>query len=149
VHAGITPQSLERQRASHPGAELLIHPECGCATNVVEAMSAGDIPLDGAHMLSTEGMMRHPEQSRASRFIVATETGILHRLRVMHPSKTFIAASDEAECSYMKMTTLPKLLQSLETMTHRIVVPEEVAARARCAIERMVSIGADAPALIG
>jgi quinolinate synthase len=141
VHADITPQSLERQRTAHPGSELLIHPECGCATNVVEAMSSGDIPAEGAHILSTEGMMRRPAESRATRFIVATETGILHRLRVMHPSKTFVAASDTAECAYMKLTTLPKLLHSLETMTHHVVVPDDVASRARLAIERMVAIG--------
>lgn len=141
VHAGITPQSLQQQRAASPGAELLIHPECGCATNVVEAISAGEVDADGAHVLSTEGMLRRPAQSNASQFIVATETGILHRLRLMHPTKTFRAASEHAECSYMKLTTLESLERSLETMTHRIVVPAPIAARARLAIERMVSIG--------
>jgi quinolinate synthase len=141
VHAGITAESLARQRADNPGAELLIHPECGCSTNVVEAMSAGDVASDDAHMLSTEGMMRRPSESPASSFIVATETGILHRLRLMHPSKTFLPASAEAVCSFMKLTTLEKVAQSLETMTHRVVVPEETAARARLAIDRMISIG--------
>jgi quinolinate synthase len=146
VHAGITPESLAQQRAAHPGAELLIHPECGCSTNVVEAMSAGAVSEDDAHMLSTEGMMRRPAESPASTFIVATETGILHRLRWMHPTKTFVAASADAECSFMKLTTLPKVLHSLETMTHRVSVPEPVASKARVAIERMVSIGGGAPA---
>jgi len=141
VHAGITPESLDSQRRAHPGAELLIHPECGCSTNVVEAISAGAVAAEGAHMLSTEGMMRRPAESDAAAFIVATETGILHRLRLIHPSKEFIPASAEAECSFMKLTTLPKLLHSLETMTHRITVPEDVASRARLAIERMISIG--------
>src|SRR5687767_331405 len=77
VHAGITPESLNRQRTEHPGAELLIHPECGCATNVVEAISAGAINGDGEHVqiLSTEGMIKRPQQSSADTFIVATETG--------------------------------------------------------------------------
>jgi quinolinate synthase len=141
VHAGITPQSLNEQRAAHPDAELLIHPECGCATNVIEAMSAGDVPAEGAHVLSTEGMMRRPADSGAGRFIVATETGILHRMRLMHPSKTFLPASEHAECQYMKLTTLASLERSLETMTHRVVVPADIASRARLAIERMVSIG--------
>jgi quinolinate synthase len=141
VHAGITPESLASQRRAHPGAELLIHPECGCSTNVVEAISAGAVAAEGAHMLSTEGMMRRPAESSADAFIVATETGILHRLRLIHPSKTFIPASAEAECSFMKLTTLPKVLHSLETMTHRVVVADDVASRARLAIERMVSIG--------
>ena len=138
VHAGITPESLAKQRAANPGAELLIHPECGCSTNVVEAISAGDVSEIDAHMLSTEGMLRRPAESPASSFIVATETGILHRLRLMHPSKTFLPASAEAECSFMKLTTLEKVAHSLETMTHRVVVPEDIASRARLAIDRMI-----------
>ena len=141
VHAGITPQSLEEQRAEHPGAEVLVHPECGCSTNVVEAMSAGAIRPDGVHILSTEGMIRRPAQSSATEFIVATETGILHRLRRANPDKVFIAASARAECEYMKVTTMPKVLRSLERLEHRIVVPPEIADRARLALERMVAIG--------
>ncbi len=141
VHAGITPLSLSRQRAEHPDAEVLVHPECGCATSVVEAMSAGAIPSDGVQILSTEGMIRRPAESSSSSFIVATETGILHRLRRANPDKEFIAASDRAVCQYMKMTTLPKVLHSLKAMEHRITVPEDIAHRARLALERMVAIG--------
>ena len=141
VHAGITPQGLERQRAEHPGAEVLVHPECGCSTNVLEAMSAGAIAADGVHILSTEGMIRRPAQSGSNEFIVATETGILHRLRRANPEKRFFAASERAECQYMKLTTLPKVLRSLERLEHRIVVPPEIANRARRALERMVAIG--------
>jgi quinolinate synthase len=145
VHAGITPQSLTQQRAAHPGAEVLVHPECGCATNVVEAVSAGAIPPEGVHILSTEGMIKRPGVSHASTFIVATETGILYRLRKANPDKTFFAASSRAECQYMKLTTLPKVLSSLEEMQHRITVPPEVASRARLALERMVAIGGATP----
>jgi quinolinate synthase len=145
VHAGITPSSLAWQRAAHPEAEVLVHPECGCATNVLEAMSAGAIDPEGVQILSTEGMIRRPPESPHREFIVATETGILHRLRRANPDKTFFAASDRAECQYMKMTTLPKVLRSLERMEHRITVPEDVAARARRALERMVAIGGHAP----
>jgi len=146
VHAGITPQSLRVQREEHPDAEVLVHPECGCSTNVLEAMSAGDIPNEGVHILSTEGMIRRPANSTASAFIVATETGILHRLRRANPGKTFYAASDRAECQYMKMTTLPKVRRALVSMEHRVTVPEQVADRARLALERMVRIGGQAPA---
>jgi quinolinate synthase len=143
VHAGITPDSLDRQRAQYPGAELLIHPECGCSTNVVEAMSAGALSGNGSpvQILSTEGMINRPQQSGADTFIVATETGILHRLRRANPDKTFIAASDRAECAYMKVTTLDKVRDSLIHMQHVITVPPDIAARARLAIERMVAIG--------
>jgi quinolinate synthase len=145
VHAGITPSSLADQRAAHPGAEVLVHPECGCATSVLEAMSAGAIEPEGVQILSTEGMIRRPPESPHREFIVATETGILYRLRRANPDKTFFAASDRAECQYMKMTTLPKVLRSLERMEHRITVPDDVAARARQALERMVAIGGNAP----
>ena len=141
VHAGIDPEHIALQRAAHPAAEFLIHPECGCASSAIEALSAGDIDPDGVQILSTEGMIRRPAESRAQEFIVATEIGILHRLRRENPTKRFIAASDRAQCAYMKVTTLPKVLRSLETLTHRITVEPSVAARARLAIERMVAIG--------
>ena len=141
VHAGIDPENIRLQRSLHPGAEFLIHPECGCATSVVEAVSAGDVDPDGVHILSTEGMINRPGVSKAESFIVATEVGILHRLQKAHPSKTFYAANEQASCAYMKVTTLPKVLASLEKLRHRITVPEEIAARARLAIERMVAIG--------
>ncbi|MDX2183445.1 MAG: quinolinate synthase NadA [Gemmatimonadaceae bacterium] len=141
VHAGIDPEHISRQRAAHPGAEFLVHPECGCATSVVEAISAGDVDPAGAHILSTEGMIQRPAKSSADTFIVATETGILHRLQRANPAKRFIAANEHAVCAYMKVTTLPKVKHALETLTHRITVPDDVAARARTAIERMVAIG--------
>jgi len=141
VHAGIDPEHITRMRSQHPGAEFLIHPECGCATSVVEAVSAGAIAKEGAQILSTEGMIRRPAQSDSDTFIVATEIGILHRLRRENPGKHFIAANDRAQCTYMKVTTLPKVLGALQRMEHRITVPESVAARARTAIERMVAIG--------
>ena len=145
VHAGIDPEHINRQRAAHPGAEFLIHPECGCATPVVEAVSAGDIDGEGVQILSTEGMIRRPGQSESEEFIVATEVGILHRLRRENPTKRFIPANDLAVCAYMKVTTLPKVRRSLENMEHRITVPPDVAARARLAIERMVAIGGSKP----
>jgi quinolinate synthase len=141
VHAGIDPEHISRQRAAHPGAEFLIHPECGCSTSVLEAMSAGDIDPAGVQILSTEGMIKRPALSDADEYIVATEIGILHRLRRENPTKRFFAASDRAQCAYMKVTTLPKVLASLERMQHPITVPPAVAARARLAIERMVAIG--------
>lgn len=141
VHAGIDADHVNAERAAHPGAEFLIHPECGCATPIVEAMSAGAIDPEGVQILSTEGMIRRPAQSDADEFIVATEVGILHRLRRENPAKRFIAANELAVCAYMKVTTLPKVHAALVNMQHHITVPSDVAARARLAIERMVSIG--------
>ena len=144
VHAGIDPEHIRLQRGLHPDAEFLIHPECGCSTSVLEAMSAGEVDPDGVQILSTEGMIKRPAQSDADEFIVATEVGILHRLRRENPSKRFFAANDRASCAYMKVTTLPKVLAALEHNQHRITVPAGIADRARRAIERMVAIGGGA-----
>jgi quinolinate synthase len=141
VHAGIDPENIRLQRKHHPEAEFLIHPECGCSTSVIEAMSAGDIAREGVQILSTEGMIKRPKESPANQFIVATEVGILHRLRRENPGKEFFAANERASCAYMKVTTLPKVLRSLEEMQYPITVPKEIADRARGAIERMIAIG--------
>ena len=141
VHAGIDPENIRLQRRHHPEAEFLIHPECGCSTSVIEAMSAGDVDAEGVQILSTEGMIKRPKESPANEFIVATEVGILHRLRRENPDKKFFAANERASCAYMKVTTLPKVLRSLEAMQYPITVPREIADRARGAIERMIAIG--------
>ena len=145
VHAGIDPEHIARRRAEYPDAEFLIHPECGCSTSVLEAMSAGDVAPEGVQILSTEGMIRRPALSEAESYIVATEVGILHRLRRENPTKTFHPANDRAICTYMKVTTLPKVLTALEQMEHRITVPEEIRVRALRALERMVAIGGHTP----
>lgn len=149
VHAGIDPEHISRTRAQHPGAEFLIHPECGCATPVVEAISAGAVDKENVHILSTEGMIKRPQQTEQETFIVATEIGILHRLRRENPTKHFIAANDRAQCTYMKVTTLEKVRDALVYKQHQITVPDDVAARARTAIERMVAIGGSGPSPFG
>ncbi|MBV9680943.1 MAG: quinolinate synthase NadA, partial [Solirubrobacterales bacterium] len=143
VHAGIKPDDIAAVRAAHPGADFLIHPECGCSTSVMEYMAAGDVDADGVHMLSTGGMLYYA-RARAggtrSTAIVATETGMLHPLRQTAPDIEFIAANEAAHCRFMKMITLPKLRDALRDGVHEVKVPREVADRARTAIERMVAI---------
>jgi len=141
VHAEISPDSLAKVRRQHPDAELLVHPECGCTTGLLDAASAGGMDTKGLQVLSTEGMMRRPRYSGSNEFIVATEVGILHRLRKAHPEKQFFAADERASCRFMKVTTLPKVLNALTHMQPRITVPTEIADRARLAIERMIEIG--------
>jgi quinolinate synthase len=141
VHAGIRPSDLNQQRAELPGAELLVHPECGCSTSVMEYVASGDVAAEGTHMLSTGGMMRRPSQTDAKQFIVATETGILHRLRKQNPDREFVPANRKAVCGYMKMITLPKLRNTLRDLEHRVTVDPAVAVRARRPIERMLAIG--------
>lgn len=145
VHAGIDPEHINLQRVKHPGAEFLIHPECGCATSAVEAVSAGDVDPEGVQILSTEGMINRPKISDADEYIVATEVGILHRLRRENPTKRFFPASELAVCAYMKVTTLPKILRALQNLEHVITVDPETASRARMAIERMIAIGGQRP----
>jgi quinolinate synthase len=140
VHAGIDPVDIGEMRIKHPDSELLIHPECGCVTQTMYHLGEGDIPSNGTHILSTEGMVRHSRESSKRTLVVATETGILHRLRKEVPGKEFIPATPGAVCQFMKRITLPKVLWSLETLEHKITVPEDIAAKARGAIDRMVAI---------
>src|SRR5215213_2017116 len=142
VHAGIRPSDIAGMRAAHPGADFLIHPECGCSTSVMEYVAAGDVDAEGVHMLSTGGMLKFAEQARpGSTVIMATEVGMLHPLRMAAPDVDFIAANERASCKYMKMITLPKLRDSLREMRHEVKVPPAIAERARIPIERMVAIG--------
>src|SRR5437762_12607015 len=134
VHAGIRPDDIERWQRDAPDAELLVHPECGCAS---QCMAFGN---ERTHILSTEGMINFAKASPKSRFLVATETGILHRLNKEAPGKRFEAVSERAICKYMKMITLEKLRDSLRDWKFEVEVEPEMAARARGAIERMVAI---------
>ena len=140
VHAGIRPGDIADVRAEHPGAEFLIHPECGCTTQVMEYVAAGDVDADRTHMLSTGGMLEFARTSPADEFIVATETGMLHPLEKENPGKSFVAANRAAVCRYMKMITLPKLRDSLRDLRPEVSVDPEIAERARIPIERMVAI---------
>jgi quinolinate synthase len=143
VHAGIRPADITSVRAAHPGADFLVHPECGCTTSVMEYVAAGDIEPGGVHMLSTGGMLAHAHAHERDRgtVIVATETGMLHPLREAAPDVDFVAANEAASCRFMKMITLPKLRDSLRNLRHEVRVPPAIAARARIPIDRMVAIG--------
>ena len=135
VHAGIRPADIERWQAEAPDAELLVHPECGCAS---QAMAFAN---ERTHILSTEQMVEFARRSPRQRFVVATETGILHRLSREAPEKEFVAAREEAVCRFMKMITLENARDSLREMKHVVTVDPGVAAQARNAIDRMVAIG--------
>ena len=145
VHAGIRPSDVEQWHRELPGAELLIHPECGCTSQVIEAVGeeaafGGPATRKPAHILSTEGMVTYARQSKAYTFLIATETGILYRLEQKAPGKRFVPVNREAVCQYMKLTTLQKLRDSLRLGQFEIDVPADIAARARRALERMIAI---------
>lgn len=142
VHAGLTREVLDEKRTAYPDAEFLVHPECGCVTSAMYyAEAEGDVSAGRTRIVSTEQMMTRARQSPARRFVVATETGVLHRLRRENPGKEFVAAAESAECRYMKMITLENLRDSLRDLKHEVTVPAETATRARRAIERMLAIG--------
>jgi quinolinate synthase len=136
VHAGIRPADIERWERDAPDAELLVHPECGCASQAMAFAS------ERTQILSTEKMVDYARRSPKQRFLVATETGILHRLEREAAGKRFEPVRADAVCRFMKVTTLEKVRDSLREMKHRVVVDPDTAARARLAIERMVAIGA-------
>jgi len=142
VHAGISPADVRAKVAAHPDAEILVHPECGCTTSVLDLVSRGDLPADRTRVLSTGGMVEVAASTRAKTVLVATETGILHQLRGLNTAGTdFVAMNPKAACRYMKMITPAKLLHTLRTGTGEVDVPADVAVRARAAVERMIAIG--------
>ena len=140
VHAGIRPEDVTAKLDSMRGSELLVHPECGCTTPLLYDAASGGYGGRAVSILSTEGMMGRAA-SGPGPFVVATETGILHRMRKQNPGKTFVPASDKAECQYMKTINMRNVRDALAEDKHHVSVPPETADRARLAIERMISIG--------
>ena len=141
VHAGIRPSDMAAVRAEHPKAEFLIHPECGCASATMLFAQENPQAFHDAKLLSTEGMINYAATSPSKEFLVATETGIMHRMERQNPGKTFYPVNRKAICQFMKMITLPKVLRSLREDVFEVRVPPHVADKARLAIERMIAIG--------
>ena len=131
AHAAILPEQVDALRADHPEAEFLMHPECGCTT---KQMHLAD------QVLSTEGMAQYVSRSPAKEFIIATENGLLHRLRTQHPEKRFYPASEYATCHHMQRNTLEKTFMSLVRMQHVVTVEPRMAERAIRPIQRMLEI---------
>ena len=131
VHNRIDTEKIKSLKTEHPQARFIMHPECGCLTSCM--------PL-ADKVLSTEGIIKHARESQDREFIVGTEVGILHRLKKENPGKTFYPAAEEASCEFMKLNTLEKLLWSLEDLEYKVIVPEEIAKKARTAIRRMLEI---------
>jgi len=140
VHAGITPEDIIKKLDSMKDAEFVIHPECGCTTPFMYDVADGSFDDKKVSILSTDGMLKHVNKSKSKNFVVATETGILYRMRKDNPTKTFIPASDKAECQYMKMITLEKVYDALVNEKYLVTVPKEIADKARLAIDRMLEI---------
>ncbi|HMA04887.1 MAG TPA: quinolinate synthase NadA [Methanomicrobiales archaeon] len=129
VHDRYTPADVMAARSQHPGAELIVHPEC--RPEVIDL-------ADG--VFSTSGIIRHACTGHGKEFIIGTEVGILHRLGKECPEKLCYPLSEKAVCVNMKRTTLRKVYRSLERMAPQVTIPDEIAGRARRAIERMLAI---------
>ncbi len=140
VHAGIRSQDVQEKLNQFAGTEFLVHPECSCTSSLMYDVAAGDYGNRQVQILSTEGMMNHARSSQAKRFVVATETGILYRMRKQNPQKEFIPVSENAVCQYMKMITLDKVYASLREDKYEVRVPKKIAQKAQLAIERMLAI---------
>lgn len=159
VHEKIGDDAPERALEEHPEAELMIHPECGCASSCLLKLNAGILPQGRVYYLSTEQMIWRAKKSDRNEFVVATEKGMIYRLRKELPGKIFYPVSDEAECRFMKANTFEKLLRSLKEDRHEIILCDDccdpkkpylddrivhiqrsVAAKAKSAIDRMMEI---------
>ena len=142
VHAGISASDVRKQVSAHPDADVFVHPECGCASSVIWLAGEGVLPAERTHILSTSGMVGAARATRAPLALIATEVGMLHQLRKVNQRTEFVAMNPNASCRYMKMTTPELFLRCLRERRDEVVVPAEVATRARAAVEKMIRIGA-------
>jgi quinolinate synthase len=139
VHAGINAEQINTMLTSFRNAEFLVHPECSCTSSTLYHMSRGDLAKKG-HVLSTEGMMNHARTSDAKQFVIATETGIIHRMKKENPNKEFIPIKEDAICKYMKKINLEKVHNSLADMVYEVKVPANIAEKAKLSIDRMLAV---------
>ncbi|MDZ7718189.1 MAG: quinolinate synthase NadA [Balneolaceae bacterium] len=140
VHERIGELNLAEKQKEYPDAEILIHPECGCSTSCM-MKSAMYFDCKDGHVHSTSGMLNRAKESEAEEFVVATETGILHRMEKENPGKKFYAANEESVCDYMKMITLDNLRDALKYKQFEVKVPKELAEKAKVPIDRMLQVG--------
>ena len=129
THMKILPEDILKRKQEYPNARVVVHPEC--RPDVIDLADEA---------LSTGGMLRYAGREDVSELIIGSEVGIIHRLNKENPDKKFIPASEKAICPNMKLITLEKILESLETMTPQIKVPEDIRVRAKTAVDRMLEM---------
>ncbi len=128
VHERFSPEEIRRYRTSHPGIEVIAHPEC-----------PPDVLAEADYVGSTSGMIRHVGESGASRVVLVTECSMSDNVALQHPDVEFIRPCNL--CPHMKRITLPRILSSLQEMRHEVEVDPQVAAAAKRAVERMLAVG--------
>jgi quinolinate synthase len=139
VHAGIRADDINKMLEIYKTAEFLVHPECSCTSSTLYHISTGELSKN-AHILSTDGMMSYARSSSASQFLIATETGILHRMQQENRDKIFIPIKKDAVCKYMKKITIEKVYNSLINNKYKVKVPNDIADKARLSIQRMIEL---------
>lgn len=140
VHAKLTADKVNMMQEKHHDADFLIHPECGCVSNILYQSSEGMIKNSNEKILSTGGIIKYAKKSSKKDFVIATETGILHQLQKHNPEKNFYPLKQDAICEYMKKITLEKLYRSLNEEIYEVKVPEDIVKRAIKPITRMIEI---------
>lgn len=139
VHEKIGEIDFDAAHDKYPNADFLIHPECGCSSSCLLKSTMYE-SCNNTHIYSTEGMIKYIESSEAKEFVIATEVGILHRMKKIRPDADYHPISDESVCEYMKMITLEKVRDALKYEQFEVRVPEELAVKARVPIQRMLEI---------
>jgi len=129
THIKILPEDIEREKKFHPQAKVIVHPEC-----IPQVIGMADA------VLSTSKMCEYVKNSKAKEFIVATEIGMIYRLKKENPAKEFYPASERAICPNMKKTTQEKIIQALEKLKDEVKVKERIRERAMKPIERMLKL---------
>ncbi|MEM9557754.1 MAG: quinolinate synthase NadA [Acidobacteriota bacterium] len=128
VHERFTAAEVRRYREQTPGVTVLAHPEC-----------PPDVLAEADYVGSTSGMIRHVGEARPRRVVMITECSMSDNVAVEYPDVEFVRPCNL--CPHMQRITLPKILRSLQTMEHEVVVDAEIAARARRSVERMLEVG--------
>jgi quinolinate synthase len=129
VHKKFSPEGLSRAKAMHVDAKVLVHPEC-----IPEVVDLAD------EVFSTGGMVNYVRKSSDKTFIIATEIGLIERLRLMFPDKTFFQAPPGGTCIQMKKINLGLVLDALEKEQFKVTVPENIRVRAKKALDRMLNV---------
>jgi len=129
VHHRLKAEQVKLAKQLHPDAQILVHPECR-----PEVIALADAAL------STSQILRYVKASPHQSFIIGTEEGILHRLRLENPDKSFYLVTNSQICTDMKKTTLEKVAQTMELRQNIVTIPEEVRLKANQAIDRMLAI---------
>ena len=129
IHERVTTDDVKKARSEHPGALVMAHPECR-----IEVLEMAD------HVTSTSGMLRYAKASDAKEFVVGTEIGLMHRLRMENPGKEFYALRKDMICPNMKRTTLKSILRAFQENTYVVKVPEEIRVPAKRALDRMLEV---------